>query len=280
VLSDGRATGRRIPGSGEPLPAVGLGTWQAFDVAGDRAQTARARETLAVFVEGGGRVVDSSPMYGSAEAVTGTLAADLGVASRLFLATKVWTSGRQAGVRQMEDSMRKLGVERLDLMQVHNLVDASTHLATLREWKAAGRVRYVGVTHYHAGAHRDLENVIARGGVDFVQVNYSLAEPEAGRRLLAAAADHRVGVIVNRPFAEGAMLRRARGNALPEWAQDIGCASWAQLFLKWILAHPAVTCVIPGTRDPQHAADNLAAGSGPVPDEAMRRRMAGAFATL
>jgi len=271
---------RRIPKSGEAIPAVGLGTWQVFDVAGNTAELAQARETLRVFAERGGRVVDSSPMYGSSEAVTGQLAAELGLKGKLFLATKVWTSGRQAGIQQMEDSMRKLSVERLDLMQVHNLVDAATHLATLRDWKKAGRVRYIGVTHYHAGAHADLEKFIKPGELDFVQVNYSLAEPQADRRLLGVAADSRTAVIVNRPFAEGAMFGRVKGKALPEWAKEIGCASWAQFFLKWILAQPAVTCVIPGTRNPKHLADNLDAASGPLPDEAMRRKMSDYFASI
>ena len=271
---------RRVPKTGEAIPAVGLGTWQVFDVASDAKEKAQAEETLKAFVELGGRVIDSSPMYGSSESVTGELAAALGVGAKLFVATKVWTSGRQAGIRHMEESMRKLRVERLDLMQVHNLVDASTHLATLREWKNAGRVRYLGVTHYHAGAHADLEKIIRPGDVDFVQVNYSLAEPEADRRLLAVAADGRTAVIVNRPFAEGAMFRRVRGGPLPAWAREIGCASWAQFFLKWILGHPAVTCAIPGTRNPKHVADNLGAASGPLPDEAMRRLMSVYFESL
>src|SRR6266513_1270273 len=271
---------RPIPKTGETIPAVGLGTWQVFDVASDAKEKAQAEETLKVFVELGGRVIDSSPMYGSSESVTGELAATLGVGAKLFVATKVWTSGRQAGIRQMEDSMRKLRVERLDLMQVHNLVDAPTHLATLREWKSAGRVRYLGVTHYHAGAHADLEKIIRPGDIDFVQVNYSLAEPEADQRLLAAAAESRTAVIVNRPFAEGAMFRRVRGEPLPAWAREIGCASWAQFFLKWILGHPFVTCAIPGTRNPKHVADNLGAASGPLPDEAMRRRMSVYFESL
>jgi aryl-alcohol dehydrogenase-like predicted oxidoreductase len=256
------------------LPVVGLGTWQVFDVAGDAAGLARAKETLRVLVELGGRVVDTSPMYGSAETVTGQLAADLGVAPRLFLATKVWTSGRRAGIRQMEDSLRKLGVERLDLVQVHNLVDVGTQLATLREWKASGRVRYLGVTHYHAGGHAELERIVEAGAVDFVQVNYSLAEPEAERRLLQAARDQRTAVIVNRPFADGTLFRRVRGKPLPGWAAALGCASWAQCFLKWILGQPAVTCVIPGTCDRKHVAENLGAASGPLPDPALRRRMA------
>jgi diketogulonate reductase-like aldo/keto reductase len=271
---------RPIPKTGETIPAVGLGTWQAFDVAGDAAETAEAREALKALVDLGGRVIDSSPMYGSAESVSGQLADELGVKSKLFVATKVWTNGKQAGIRQMQGSMKKLRVERLDLMQVHNLVDASTHLATLREWKKAGRVRYLGVTHYNAGAHGDLESAIKPGDLDFVQVNYSLAEPEADRRLLAAAAASQTAVIVNRPFAEGAMFGRVRGKALPEWAKEIGCATWAQFFLKWILGHPAVTCAIPGTRNAKHVADNLGAAVGALPDEAMRRRMAAHFGSL
>ena len=271
---------RRIPKTGEAIPAIGLGTWQVFDVAGNAAEMAQAKETLKVFVEQGGRVIDSSPMYGSSESVTGQLAAELGVRAKLFIATKVWTTGKQAGVRQMEDSMKKLRVERLDLMQVHNLQDTDTHLATLRDWKAAGRVRYVGVTHYHSGAHADLERFVKRDDIDFIQVNYSLAEPEANRRLLQAATDSRIAVIVNRPFAEGAMFRQVKGKPLPDWAKDIGCASWAQFFLKWILAHPAVTCAIPATRNPAHLTDDLGAASGPLPDEATRRKISAYFNSL
>src|SRR5499427_9147990 len=280
VRAADRILERPIPKTGEAIPAVGLGTWQAFDVAGNAAEVAQAREALKALVDLGGRVIDSSPMYGSAESVSGALAQELGVQSKLFVATKVWTSGRQAGIRQMEDSIRKLRVSRLDLMQVHNLVDAGTHLATLREWKKAGRVRYIGVTHYHAGAHGDLERYIKPGDLDFVQVNYSLAEPQADRRLLAAAADSRTAVIVNRPFAEGAMFGRVKSKPVPEWAKEIGCASWAQFFLKWILAHPAVTCAIPGTRNAKHVADNLGAAFGPLPDDATRKKMAAHFASL
>ncbi len=271
---------RSIPSSGERLPAVGLGTWQSFDLAGQPADLEQARETLKALVTLGGRVVDSSPMYGSAESVTGQLAQELGVRDRLFVATKVWTEGRAAGIRQMEDSMKKLRVERLDLMQVHNLVDTETHLATLREWKKAGRVRYLGVTHYHSGAHAELEKIVRSGAVEFVQVNYSLDEPEAERRLLGAAADARVAVIVNRPFAEGSMFQRVRNRPLPDFAGDIGCASWAQFFLKWILGNASVTCAIPGTRNPKHLADNLAAARGVLPDAAMRRKMADYFRSL
>jgi aryl-alcohol dehydrogenase-like predicted oxidoreductase len=271
---------RPIPSTGEALPAVGLGTWQAFDVAGDAAAIAEARDTLRAVVAAGAHVIDSSPMYGSAESVAGQLVQELGIRDRLFVATKVWTEGRNAGRAQMDASMKKLRVERLDLMQVHNLVDTGTHLDTLAEWKAAGRVRYVGVTHYHAGAHAALETVVRSRAVQFVQVNYSLAEPEADRRLLQGAADSGVAVIVNRPFAEGALFRRVKGKPLPAWAGELGCASWAQFFLKWILGHPAVTCAIPGTRNPQHLADNLGAARGALPDAATRRRMAEHFASL
>jgi diketogulonate reductase-like aldo/keto reductase len=219
-------------------------------------------------------------MYGASETVTGQLAAELGLLDKLFVATKVWTSGKQAGIRQMEDSMRKLRVKRLDLMQVHNLVDVETQLATLRDWKAAGRIRYLGITHYHAGAHAELERWIRKGDIDSVQVNYSLAEPEAERSLLGAAAANGTAVIVNRPFAEGAMFGRVKGKAVPDWAKEVGCESWAQFFLKWILAHPAVTCAIPATRNPRHAADNMGAAAGALPDAAMRRRMAEHFNSL
>src|SRR5580704_16187044 len=271
---------RRIPRTGEALPAVGLGTWQVFDVAGVAAELTQARETLKTFAAEGGRVIDSSPMYGASETVTGQLAAELGLLDKLFVATKVWTSGKQAGIRQMEDWMRKLRVKRLDLMQVHNLVDVETQLATLRDWKAAGRIRYLGITHYHAGAHAELERWIRKGDIDSVQVNYSLAEPEAERSLLGAAAASGTAVIVNRPFAEGAMFGRVKGKAVPDWAKEVGCERWAQFFLKWILAHPAVTCAIPATRNPRHAADNMGAAAGALPDAAMRRRMAEHFNSL
>jgi aryl-alcohol dehydrogenase-like predicted oxidoreductase len=264
---------RRIPDTGEALPAVGLGTWRVFDVAGNAREFGQARETLRTFAETGGRMIDSSPMYGSSEAVTGQLVTELGLAGKLFLATKVWTSGKQAGVKQMTDSMQKLGVERLDLMQVHNLVDVQTHLATLRDWKEAGRIRYLGITHYHTGAHGELERLIKPGQIDFVQVNYSMAEPDAERRLLRVAEESRTAVIVNRPFAEGVVFTRVKDRPVPEWAREAGCQTWAHFFLKWTLAQPAITCVIPGTRDPRHVADNLGALSGPLPDAALRRKM-------
>jgi diketogulonate reductase-like aldo/keto reductase len=271
---------RPIPRTGERIPAVGLGTWQSFDVPRDGPDRAAAKDALRTLVELGGTVVDSSPMYGAAEEAVGTLAAELGLGGKLFVATKVWTTGREAGIRQMEASLKKLRVQRLDLMQVHNLADTDTHLATLAGWKQAGRVRYLGVTHYHAGAYPALEAAIGKHRLEFAQFNYSLGEREAERRMLEVAQGAGVAVIVNRPFAEGALFARVKGRPLPGWAGEIDCASWAQVFLKFTLGHPAVTCVIPGTRNPKHVADNLGAARGRLPDAALRRRMAADFDAL
>jgi diketogulonate reductase-like aldo/keto reductase len=255
------------------LPALGLGTWRTFDVGAGAAERAPLKEVLGAFVALGGRVVDSSPMYGAAETVLGDLAGELGVADTLFLATKVWTSGHEAGAAQMEHSFRRLRARRLDLMQIHNLLDWRAQLRTLRDWKAAGRLRYVGVTHYTAGAYDELERVLRAEPLDFVQVNYSPGERDAERRILPLARDRGVAVLVNRPFAEGGLFQRVRGRALPPWADELGAESWAQLFLKWILAHPAVTCAIPATSRLQHLQDNMKAGTGALPDAATRERL-------
>ena len=271
---------RRIPGDGELLPAVGLGTWQTFDVGSSAADRAPLREVLRRFASLGGRVVDSSPMYGEAEAVVGDLATELGLYPTLFVATKVWTHGREAGVAQMERSRQRLRVDRLDLLQIHNLADWSTHLRTLREWKASGRVRYIGITHYTASAYGELERIMRSEPLDFVQLNYSLAEREAENRLLPLAAERGIAILVNRPYAEGALFRRVKGRALPPWAAELDCQSWGQFFLKWILAHPAVTSVIPATSNPEHLIDNMGAGTGAQPDPAARARMTAYFAAL
>jgi diketogulonate reductase-like aldo/keto reductase len=265
---------RPIPSSGEAVPAIGLGTWRTFDIGEAAAERAPRGEILKAFVALGGRVVDSSPMYGTAESVVGDLAAELGLTERLFLATKVWTSGREAGVAQMAQSRRRLRARRIDLMQIHNLLDWRTHLRTLREDQQAGRVRYVGVTHYTASAYDELERVLRAEGLDFVQVNYSLGEREAERRILPLARDRGVAVLVNRPFAEGGLFQRVRGQPLPAWAAEAECESWAHVFLKWILAHPAVTCVIPATSRSEHLTDNMRAGQGRLPDPTTRDRMA------
>lgn len=267
---------RAIPSSGEMLPAIGLGTWRTFDVGASASDRAPLREVLQRFVELGGRVVDTSPMYGAAESVVGDLAVELGVGDRLFLATKVWTAGREAGIAQMAQSIRRLRARRLDLMQIHNLLDWRTHLRTLRDDKQAGRLRYVGVTHYTASAYDELERVLLHEPLDFVQVNYSLDEREAERRILPLARDRGIAVLVNRPLAAGGLFDRVRGRALPPWAAEEGCESWAQVFLKWILGHPAVTCVIPATSRARHLVDDIRAGLGSVPDEAARARMAAA----
>jgi diketogulonate reductase-like aldo/keto reductase len=271
---------RPIPASGETIPVVGLGTWRVFDVGGAQAERAPLRDVVKSLVELGGRVVDSSPMYGAAESVVGDLAGELAITDKLFLATKVWTSGRDAGVVQMEQSIKRLRARQLDLIQIHNLLDWRTHLKTLREWKAAGRIRYLGVTHYTSSAYDELERVLRAEALDFVQVNYSLGEREAERRILPLARDRGVAVLANRPFAEGGLFQRVRAQAVPPWAAEFDCESWAQFFLKWILAEPAVTCVIPGTSRPQHLVDNLKAAVGRLPDAAMRDRMAAHIAAV
>jgi len=264
---------RPIPRSGELLPAIGVGTWQTFDVGPADPARAELKEVLRLLAEGGGKVIDSSPMYGEAERVVGDLASELGIRDRLFYATKVWASGREAGIRQMETSLRLMRTQRIDLMQVHNLLDLSTHLGTLRDWKAAGKIRYLGITHYHSGAYADLERLIRTRDYDFVQFNYSMAEREAEARLLPLCADTGTAVLINRPFSHANLFGKVAGKPLPPWAAEFDCASWAQFFLKFILAHPAVTCAIPGMRRVTHLKDNLQAGMGRLPDPATRRRM-------
>lgn len=265
---------RPIPSSGEAMPVVGLGTSQTFDVGGDERARAPLRTVLQAFVGAGGRIIDTSPMYGRAEAVTGDLVAAAGVRSRVFLATKVWTSGREAGIAQMRRSAELLKTDVIDLIQIHNLLDWRTHLATLRQMKERGRVRYIGITHYTTGALPELARILAsEPGIDFVQCAYSLATRAAETGLLPVAAERKVAVIVNRPFEDGGMFRRVRGRALPEWAGDFDCTSWAQLFLKYIFAEPAVTCAIPATADPAHMEDDLKAGFGRLPDPGQREQI-------
>ena len=266
---------RPIPRSGEKLPVIGVGTYATFDVGKGAGERGELGEVLRTLVNQGASVVDSSPMYGRAEGVVGDLAAELGLHRSLFIATKVWTRGESAGIAQMEQSMRLLRAPRIDLMQVHNLVDWKTHLKTLKSWKTQGSLRYIGVTHYHAGAFDDLMAVLRTREFDCVQFNYSMAEAEADRRLLPLCAELGVGVLINRPFSQGELFPRVKGKALPPWAADFDCTSWAQFFLKWILGHPAVTCAIPGTRRVAHLQDNLGAARGRLPDQAMRRKMLG-----
>lgn len=268
---------RSIPSSGAPLPVVGVGTWQTFDVGPSAPERNELTEVLQLLAKYGGSVVDSSPMYGEAERVVGDLSAKAGLREKLFFATKVWTSGRDAGIRQMEQSLRLMRAARMDLMQVHNLLDVETHTRTLQAWKTEGRVRYIGITHYHAGAHRELERLVRTRRYDFVQVNFSMGEREAEERLLPVCAEHGTAVIANRPFAGAGLFSRVKGKPLPSWAAEFDCASWGQFFLKWILGNPAVTCVIPGTSRVKHLVDNVQAGMGRLPDAAQRKRMVELF---
>lgn len=272
---------RTIPSSGERIPVVGLGSARTFNVdPADDAAMQPLEGVMREFHAGGGRLVDSSPMYGRAERVIGVLAGRLGITDDLFMATKVWTRGEQQGIAEMERSAERMGVARLDLIQVHNLVDLRTQLATLKRWKDEGKVRYIGVTHYTTGSHDRLTRIVENEPIDFVQFNHNIAERNAERRLLPAAADNGVATLINEPFEKGTLFRRVRGQSLPEWAREFNCESWAQFFLKFILGHPAVTCVIPATSKPEHAADNVRAGHGGMPDRDQRERMVRYFGGL
>ena len=265
---------RPVPSSGEAVPVIGLGTSQVFDVGSGADSRQPLREVLRLMLDGGGKIIDTSPMYGRAEAVTGDLVADMEVRPRIFLATKVWTSGREAGTLQMHRSAELLKSPVIDLIQIHNLQDWRTHLATLRAMKAAGTIRYIGITHYTTGALAELARILrAEPGIDFVQCAYSLGTRDAETALFPIAAERGVAVIVNRPFEDGGMFRRVRGRNLPEWAAEFDCASWAQLFLKYIIAEPAVTCAIPATSNPAHMEDDLKAGSGRLPDAKQRQQI-------
>ena len=271
---------RAIPSSGEKLPVIGLGTWQKFDVDLTPDTRKPLEEVLSLFVKLGGRVIDSSPMYGRAEEVIGELTSALGIREKLFVATKVWTRGKENGIKSMERSMALLRTTRIDLMQVHNLLDVQTHLATLRQWKEQGRIRYLGVTHYNSSAFPEIEKILRTEKLDFLQINYSLMEREAEQHVLPLAQERGVAVIVNRPFGAGDLFDKVRSKPLPDWAGDFDCRSWAQFFLKWIVAHPAVICAIPATGKPQHLEDNMQAGYGRLPDENTRRRMVELARTL
>ncbi len=271
---------RAIPSSGEKLPVIGLGTWQKFDVDLTPGTRKPLEDVLSLFVKLGGRVIDSSPMYGRAEEVIGELTSALGIREKLFLATKVWTRGKENGIKSMERSMALLRTTRIDLMQVHNLLDVQTHLATLRQWKEQGRIRYLGVTHYNSSAFPEIEKILRTEKLDFLQINYSLMEREAEQHVLPLAQERGVAVIVNRPFGAGDLFDKVRSKPLPDWAGDFGCRSWAQFFLKWIVAHPAVICAIPATGKPQHLEDNMQAGFGGLPDPNTRRRMIELVRTL
>lgn len=264
---------RPIPSSGEALPVIGLGTYVGFDVATTSPKQVQLRGVLDALFSAGGMLIDSSPMYGRAEAAAGSLLSALPVRPRAFIATKVWTRGREAGVKQMQQSMNLLRTQCIDLMQVHNLLDWQIHLPTLRDWKDAGRIRYIGVTHYTSGAYAELEAVLRAEPLDVVQLNYSVADRAAEQRLLPLAAERGVAVLVNLPLGSGAVLRSVQRAPLPPFASELECTSWAQLLLKYVVSHPAVTCAIPGTGKPAHMADNALAGQGAMPDAATRERI-------
>jgi diketogulonate reductase-like aldo/keto reductase len=271
---------RTIPSTGEKLPVIGLGTWKAFDVDLGAEIRKQLEDVLTQFVKLGGRVIDSSPMYGRAEEVIGDLTSSLGIREKLFLATKVWTEGKQSGIHSMERSMSLLRTKRIDLMQVHNLVDVNTQLATLQEWKQQGRIRYTGITHYESGAFSEIEKLMRSQKFDFLQINYSLMESEADERVLPFAQERGIAVIANRPLGSGDLFSKVRSKPLPDWATEFDCHSWAQFFLKWIVANPAITCAIPATNKLRHLEDNMQAGIGRLPDAKLRRRMMQLVASL
>jgi diketogulonate reductase-like aldo/keto reductase len=264
---------RSIPSSGEKLPVVGLGTWQTFDVGESESERTPLKSVLKTLIEKGGSVVDSSPMYGSSEEVVGDLSTEIGLNDKLFIATKVWTSGEADGIRQMNNSFSLLRRKKIDLMQIHNLVDWQTHIKTLRKWKDEGRIRYLGVTHYTESAYSTLEQILKTTQLDFLQINYSLLSRKAEDRLLPLAREKKVAVLINQPFEEGALFGRVKGKSLPAWAKEFDCNSWGQFFLKFILSNDAVTCVIPGTSKPHHMLDNLGAGFGKLPTVEHRKQM-------
>lgn len=270
---------RKIPSSGASLPVIGCGTWRTFDVGASPAERAPLTEVLNVLFDAGGSIIDSSPMYGRAEGVVGDLLQAAGTRRRAFIATKVWTRGRAEGIAQMRRSMALLRTDRLELMQIHNLVDWRTHLPTLRAWKQEGRFTYVGVTHYTSTAYDELEAVMRAEKWDFVQLNYAADDRAAEQRLLPLAADRGIAVLVNQPFGGGGLLRSLRDKPLPEWAAEIDCESWAQILLKFVLGHPAVTAVIPGTSRPEHMRDNVRAGIGRMPDRTMLQKIVAAAAS-
>lgn len=264
---------RVIPSSGEQLPVVGLGTWQTFDAGNTDTELEPLRGVLNALIEKGGRVVDSSPMYGRSEQVVGDLSTDLKLNDKLFIATKVWTTGEQEGITQMNNSFSLLKRKKIDLMQIHNLVDWRTHLKTLQSWKEQGKIRYIGITHYTESAYSSMEEIMRANNLDFIQINYSLLSRKAEQKILPFAQERKVAVIINQPFEEGSLFRMVKGKDIPEWSKEFDCASWAQFFLKFILSHPAVSCVIPGTSKPHHMLDNISAAYGRLPTQEHRVQM-------
>ncbi len=271
---------RPIPSSGEQLPVMGMGSSRTFDVAMDEQVLADLTEVLRIFFDRQGALIDSSPMYGAAESVLGEVLSRLPNKDKLFAATKVWTDGQQAGIAQMQESGRRMKVPAFDLMQVHNLRDWNLHLATLRRWKEEGKIRYLGITTSHKRFHRELEQIMRKSQLDFVQFSYNIDNRLAEERLLPIAADRGIATLINRPFQRGSLFKRTRGEPLPDLAKELGCESWGQFFLKFIIGHPAVTCLIPATSKTHHMEDNMGANFGPVPDDAQRQEMLKIYKSL
>ena len=269
---------RQIPSTGEGLPVIGLGTWQTFDMPAS-SNLESLKQVLNTMSKTGGKLIDSSPMYGRSEEIIGLLTKD-DANDSFFYATKVWTRGKDEGIQQMENSFRKMKRSVIDLMQIHNLVDWKTHLATLKKWKGEGKIRYIGITHYMDYMHRELADIIQSERIDFVQFNYSITNRHAEEVLLQTAADNGVATLINRPFGEGNLFNMVNGKTLPPWATEYGIESWSQFFLKFIVSHPAVTCIIPATSNPDHCRDNMKAGIEPLPDDAMRKKMISYIKTL
>ena len=281
LLGEGRIPIRHpIPSSGEKLPVIGMGTSRTFDVGTDPESRTGPAKVLEVFFDNGGTLIDSSPMYGTSEAVVGDLLKVSPNKDKMFAATKVWTDGRQAGMQQMERSMQHMGVRIMDLMQIHNLRDWKTHLPVLREWKQAGKIRYIGITTSHGRSHDALERIMRTEQLDFVQFTYNLEDRAVAERLLPLAADRGIATLINRPFQRGSLFHRVKGQLMPPWSADFDCNSWGQFFLKYIVSHPAVTCVIPATSKPHHMIDNMGAGFGRVPNPRQRSRMEQYFSSL
>ena len=272
LISDYMQT-KKIPSTNEALPIIGLGTWQTFDVGRDPESRKQLLQVLETLIDKNGNVIDSSPMYGSSEKVVGDLTQQTSSPNHFFYATKVWISGEQQGISQMNHSFKQMQRKQMDLMQIHNLLDWKTHLRTLTKWKEEGKVRYIGITHYTASALSEMIQIIQKEDIDFIQINYSMNFREAEDRLFPVAQDKGVAVLINRPYEGGLLFRKVREHKIPDWAREMDINSWGQFFLKFIISHPAVTCAIPGTSKPHHALDNMLAGYGHIPNQAERSKM-------
>jgi aryl-alcohol dehydrogenase-like predicted oxidoreductase len=275
--AEGSPLRRAIPSTGEKLPVIGLGSAVTFDVPFNSPKVADITEVITRFVKRGGKVIDTSPSYGNAESLIGQIAGKSGLTDSLFIATKVRARGREAGIAQIEQSLGRFHRGKIDLIQVHNLVDVDAQMSALRESKSKGKIRYTGITYSEPQGFAEIERNMKSQHPDFVQINYSIVDRGAAQRILPLAQELRMGVIINRPFGSGGVIRAVLGKPLPPWAAEFDCHSWAQFLLKWVVSHPAVTCVIPATNNPQHLEDNMGAGFGRLPDEKTRQRMAALF---